>query len=226
MERRHRSCIRPGCSELSLPQDPFRRHRSFIRCQIAAQDSSLRRALSPPCSFTGFPCPLVGELGISRDSLPLGRLPLSGTGSTSYCTNKANKAVSAEKGSSLRFSECIWEPGEAETHITTSAEGRWSRAPGSHLFNISFQRDLHEPLLKAVTVLRDTRLLGTLPHTTTELHCCHPSMLSTHICNFEICALSLLFTCQENPKPSWNYCMSNLGLYRHLVVSALTSPAL
>lgn len=91
------------------------------------------------------------------------------------------------------FSEYIWGPGKAETHVTTSGEGRWSRARGSHLFNISFQSDLHQPLLEAVTVLRDTRLLGTLPHTTTELHFCHPSTLSTHDCNFEMCPISAIY---------------------------------
>lgn len=59
-----------------------------------------------------------------------------------------------------------------------------------------------------------------------EPHCCHPSTLSTHNCNFEFCALSLLFIGLQAPKPNWNYCMANLGLYRHLAVSTLTSPAL
>lgn len=66
--RRHSSCTRPGCSELSVPPDPCRRQRSFIRCKIADRDSSLQQALRPPCSFTGFPCPLVGELCISGDA--------------------------------------------------------------------------------------------------------------------------------------------------------------
>ena len=173
------SCTRPGCSEPSLPQEPFRKQRagSFLRCRISphGQLSSFQQALGPPLLCHRPSLPSSAFRGIVQEGklweslfLLLLHLPSRQVGSCSlvlaapYLTGGKAKhtALAGECSSRVghRFNQHlrIWG---AETHIALPAVTE--EGVGLLLTTLtSLSKETCEPLVEAVTVLRDTRLPG------------------------------------------------------------------
>lgn len=154
---RDRSCTRPGCSELSQPQEPFRRqrHGSFHRCRLSLQKQlrSFEQALKTCCSSADLPCPLVGEscVGTSFRRASSSSTSHHACGQhrqdpTMSCRGKAKQAASAWERSSLG-----WDTGSTSTPGNSGEQTHSTTGSGAGLLEATLtspSRETCELLLK------------------------------------------------------------------------------